>query len=375
MALLDMAYKNKVDCVVVHVNYHKRNTAERDRLIVTQYCEKAAIPCFVFDAPNGSGNFQDYARRYRYEKFSAIAQKHGALGVLVAHHLNDDIETYVMQKMRNSQVTHFGLRDSTVIFEIRVDRPLLKIKKRDLEIYCEENKITYGIDESNASDDYLRNRIRKQIDSTDFKTLHEEMDLRNAQLNTFRETQADLLQKTAIPLDDFAALTYPLYFLQVWIRSHVSLKALSEDHLEELYRQIKTSPAFKQNLGSWRLIKQYGQISLLPEPLSYTYSLKEPSELKTPFFEILLEAADQHNFEVYDSDFPLTIRNALQGEIYLIDQKEHKLSRWFISHKIPQEERESWPVVLNSQGEVIHIFRIRIPRRVNTYKTRLYMIK
>jgi len=375
MALLDLANANRVDCLVVHVNYHKRDTADRDMTIVTEYCTNKNIPCFVFDAPKGTGNFQDFARRYRYEKFAEIVQNHHALGVLVAHHLNDDIETFVMQKMRNSQVTHYGLSDTTTLFGVRIDRPLLAFGKRDLESVCEDKEIRYGLDESNTSDDYLRNRIRKQTDHENLEDLLEEKNQMNLQLQTFRDQHVDLLQKTSIPLTTFSTLSFPLYFLQHWIRSQVPLKSLSEDHLEELYRQIQTSASFKQSLGSWRLIKQYGQISVLPEPKSYTYSLKEAADLKTPAFEILTKAQEQHGFDVVDSDFPITIRNARNGETYLIHETVHKLSRWFISHKIPQAERESWPVVVNCQGEVIHIFRIRIPRRVNTHKTRLYMIK
>jgi tRNA(Ile)-lysidine synthetase-like protein len=375
MALLDLAHSNDVGCIVVHVNYHHRDSADRDMKIVTEYCTKHELPYFVFDAPQGSGNFQDFARRYRYEKFREVVLKEEALGVLVAHHLNDDIETYVMQKMRNSQVTHYGLSERTTLFGVRVDRPLLKFQKKDLVGYFRDSGIAYGLDESNDSDEYLRNRLRKEISVNEIPLLEVEKNEKNLELDEFRKSHLDLLQKTSIPMDDFSALPFPLYFLQHWIRTHIPLKSLSEDHLEELYRQIQTSPAFKQVLGSWRLIKQYGQISVLPEPKSYTYSLKEASDLKTPFFEILTQAQDQHGFDVFDSDFPLTIRNAQYKETYLIDETVHKLSRWFISHKIPSGERESWPVVLNCQGEVIHIFRIRIPRRVNTHKTRLYMIK
>ena len=375
MALLDMAHQNQVNCIAVHVNYHKRDSALRDQRIVIDYCTKNHIPCFVFDAQEGSGNFQDYARRFRYQNFAEVVAEQKAEGVLVAHHLNDDVETFVMQKMRDSSVIHYGLSASTRLFDVRVDRPLLSLKKSQLQAYCVQHALPYGIDESNLSDDYLRNRIRKQIQEEKIDELITEKKNRNLQLETFRKDHLALLEKTTIPMETFSSLSYPLYFLQHWLRKQIPLKVLSEDHLEELYRQIQTSPAFKQNLGSWRLIKQYGQISVLPAPQSYTYSLRKPSDLKTPFFEIRTHAQEQHGFDVEDPDFPLTIRNAQNGESYLIDGKTHKLSRWFISHRIPLNERECWPVIVNAHGEIIHIFRIRIPRSVNTRKTRLYVLK
>lgn len=375
MALLDMAFTQKVHCIAVHINYHKRESADRDMTIVTNFCTQNKIPVLIFDALNGTGNFQDYARRFRYEKFKAVVEKHKAKGVLVAHHLNDDAETYVMQKMRNSQVTHYGLSESTMIFGVRVDRPLLKLTKQALMEYCENQNISYGIDESNESDDYLRNKVRKQLAGSSITELLDEKETKNQQLQTFRETHASLLKKSTLSLEEFYTLPYPLYFLGHWIRQQLSVKALSEDHLEELFRQIQTSLGFKQSLQSGRFIKQYGQISVLPDPKSYTYILKDAVSLKTPFFEILTQAQDQHAFEVVEGDYPLTIRSAQPNEVYFIGEEAHKLSRWFISHKIPQEERETWPVVLNCHGEAIYIFRIKLPRRVNTHKTRLYMIK
>ena len=375
MALLDLANQTGVRCIAVHINYHKRDSADRDLRIVQDYCVKHAVPCVVFDAPEKEGNFQDFARRFRYEKFAEVVKSQNATGVLVAHHRNDDLETFVMQKQRNSAVTHYGLSDSTELFGIRVDRPLLEFTKQDLIEYCESQGITYGIDETNVSDDYLRNRIRKQLEDENLDALSAEKDKLNAALDDFRKSHQDLLQQNTLSMETFTELPYPLVFLQHWIRTQLPMKALSDEHLEELLRQIQSSPAFKHPLGNGRLIKQYGQISVLPLPQSYNIFLKAPSNLKTPFFEIKTEAQEIHGFDVIDSDFPLTIRNASSSEQIVIKGKVSKLSRWFISHKIPQAQRESWPVVVNASGEVIHIFRIRIPRVLNTYKSRLYMLK
>ena len=50
MALLDMAFKSNVEIIVVHVNYHKRESALRDQMIVQEYCAENNIPCFVYDS-------------------------------------------------------------------------------------------------------------------------------------------------------------------------------------------------------------------------------------------------------------------------------------------------------------------------------------
>lgn len=378
MALLDMAYKAKVECFVVHVNYHKRDTADRDMNLVKGYCVQHAITCVVYDAPEGSGNFQDFARVYRYEKFAEVVKKHSAMGVMVAHHWLDDLETYMIQKQRRSQVTVYGLQERTMIKNIVVGRPLLTLKKEDLIEYCEKNKIEYGIDESNVSDDYLRNRVRKELLNLSQKELDdmvEEKAKDNEDLLSYQNKHSKHLALTTVEVSDFNCLEYPVLYLQLWIRKHTDLKVLSDDHLKEIHRQITQSSSLTIKLGSWRLIKQYGQISLLSQASSYTIVLTKPEEIKTAFFEIKLLAEEKHGFIVEPSDYPITIRNARQGETYLSQDVSHKLSRWFISHKIPQSERERWPVVVNCRNEVIHIARIRIDRHLYTSKSMLYMIK
>ena len=59
MALLDM-FKDKYELYVCHINYHKRESAKRDELIVRRYCKKNRIKCFVYDyIDSDGGNFQD----------------------------------------------------------------------------------------------------------------------------------------------------------------------------------------------------------------------------------------------------------------------------------------------------------------------------
>jgi tRNA(Ile)-lysidine synthase len=378
MALLDMAYKAKVVCFVVHVNYHKRDSADRDMNLVKVYCAQHDIPCVVYDAPEGSGNFQDFARVYRYEKFAEEVKKNNAMGVMVAHHWLDDLETYIIQKQRRSQVTFYGLQERTLINKNVVLRPILKLKKDDLIRYCEENRIEYGIDESNTSDDYLRNRLRKELFGYSQKELNELVEEKtkdNEDLRSYQVKHIKHLKQTSVLVNDYNCLEYPVLFLQLWIRKHTDLKVLSEDHLKEIHRQITQSSSLKIKLGSWRLLKQYGQISLLSVPSSYTIVLTKPESIKTAFFEIKLLAEEKHGFIVEPSDYPITIRNANKGETYPLDGLPHKLSRWFISHKIPQCERECWPVVVNCRNEVIHIARIQIDRHLYTSKSKLYMIK
>ena len=109
MALLDM-YRSKKKVVVCHINYHKRKTAKRDENIVKKYCNKYSIPFYKFDYKNNKkGNFQKLARDFRYDCFKKVCDKEKIKVVYVAHQMDDNIETYLMQIKRNTSVNCYGI--------------------------------------------------------------------------------------------------------------------------------------------------------------------------------------------------------------------------------------------------------------------------
>ena len=71
MALLSAAIKEKLNIVVAHVNYRKREAAITEQQELTKFCDERNIKLYVLDLLNvkEEGNFQDWARRKRYEFF------------------------------------------------------------------------------------------------------------------------------------------------------------------------------------------------------------------------------------------------------------------------------------------------------------------
>ena len=84
--------------VAAHVNYRKRSTADRDMNGVQRYCERFSIPfaCKIVDEYPESCNFQDYARQLRYAYYREISDMYQCEGVMVAHQLDDHLETYLL---------------------------------------------------------------------------------------------------------------------------------------------------------------------------------------------------------------------------------------------------------------------------------------
>src|SRR5437763_9346486 len=96
MFLLDKMRLEGFNLVVAHVNYKKREDSDYDEKLVRNYCQKYALPCEVYQGKNfeysSISNFQDRARKIRYDFFQKLADKYLTKYIIVAHHLDDHLE-------------------------------------------------------------------------------------------------------------------------------------------------------------------------------------------------------------------------------------------------------------------------------------------
>lgn len=380
MALLDLAFKSNLDIYVLHVNYHKRESALRDQMIVQEYCVKNNIPCFVYDSPDFKGNFQDNARIFRYTKIKELVNQVSAQGVLVAHHKDDDLETLIFQIKRNSKVAYYGLSHSTHIFGIRVDRPLLSYTKKELVDYCHNNSINYGIDESNHSLVYTRNKIRFELNElkpNEIDELYKIKNEYNQKRDSFIQTFDKLLNQTSISHNIYISLSHNRnWFLLEWLRYQTDVKALSDKFILELDRQLVNAKSVKLRLSKqYRLIKQYDMIQIIEEMEDYKYRVNINQTLDERIKLSYEKKSGYTKVQISKDSFPLTItnlrscRNSLQSNIYT------KLSRWFIKNKIPIQDREMWPLVFNHKNELIYILDVGYEHGVSTDTMDCYMLK
>jgi tRNA(Ile)-lysidine synthase len=105
---------------------------------------------------NKGESIEEAARKLRYEALNTV--KFDLLAT--AHHLNDNIETIIINLLRGS-----GLKGMCGIPIIRdnIIRPLLKLSKKQILKFCNENNLEFVTDSTNESDDYVRNLIRHKI--------------------------------------------------------------------------------------------------------------------------------------------------------------------------------------------------------------------
>ncbi|AJY74950.1 tRNA lysidine(34) synthetase TilS [Paenibacillus beijingensis] len=123
-------------------------------------CESAAIDVPAYIEETGM-NLQAAARLLRYRFLHESAARLGASRIALAHHADDQAETVLMRVLRGTSTSGLaGIPLRRREKNVELIRPLLRMYKKELIRYCEDNSISYYVDSSNEKRDYFRNEIR-----------------------------------------------------------------------------------------------------------------------------------------------------------------------------------------------------------------------
>ena len=149
-----------------HVNHGLRGeSADRDEAFVRTECTRLGVPLRVFHAAEMADEVglpsehagEDWARRLRYACFARLCGE-GIDVVATAHTANDQAETLLLRLARGT-----GLHGAAGIRPKRgcYLRPLLELTRADTEAFCRAAGQPWVTDETNATDAYARNRVRR----------------------------------------------------------------------------------------------------------------------------------------------------------------------------------------------------------------------
>ncbi len=368
MALLDLLIKKKLNLVVCHCNYHTRSESDTEEVLVRDFCKKYNVKfevhsCFYDES---KGNFEAWARVERYTFFREMFEKYNAQGVFIAHHVDDLLETYLMQKQRGSIVSYFGLKEESNIFSIAVYRPLLKYSKEELVSYCEENKIPYSIDVTNLLDVHLRNRIRNQnlknMSKEDKEKLIEEINKENAYYQEKLKQIDKFFSLERIDINEFLFLNEfqrQVIIFNLIVKKIPSLiNKISYYRINELIRILFCSKASSQAQlnDEYYFSKEYDYFTIrkYEDNEDYSYILEEPGVLDTKEFSCDF-SIDTSFLKITNDSYPLTFRNVKDGDEVKIGEQVKKVNRILIDEKIPYIHRKHYPVVLDKKGKIVYI--------------------
>ena len=356
MALLDQLNKQGKDIVVAHVNYKHRDTADRDEKIVKEYCKKYDIPVRVLYPVHEKGNFQAWARDVRYAFFEEVADEFDTKLLYVAHQMDDVIETYLFQKNRNMICDWYGLKEKSVRHGYQIVRPLLNFTKSELQQYCNDNGVSFGIDESNLTNHYTRNVIRHtQIEKMDRKE-KEEWILKIQNENDFwqikREGMEEFFKNWNKNVDALLNQKEAWLYLDTFL-FHSLCHHFSRKYMEELCAQLKGNVLIE--IEDHLLERHNEKLYLMPKPQDVYYTLNELEYKDYKEFSIMNQGQTIESLSVEASDFPLVVRHVKVNDVISMRFGNKNVHRFFVNRKICKIYRKYWLVVENNAGKVIFV--------------------
>ena len=200
MVLVNLFKQLNYDIGVAHCNFQLReNESDADESFVVVVCKSYSIPIPVyikkFDTKKYSKkkkiSIQIAARELRYNWFYEQLENLKFDYILTAHHLDDALETFIINLSRGTGLDGLiGIPSQND----KIIRPLLPFSREEIEKYAKENNLKWREDSSNASDKYLRNKIRHHIVPV-LKEINPNF------LDSFQKTQKNLIQAQSIVSD------------------------------------------------------------------------------------------------------------------------------------------------------------------------------
>ncbi len=167
VALLDALSAGGFRCVAAHCNFHLRGEeSDRDCRYASALAQRLGVEIHVrdFDVPayeKQHGVSTEMAcRELRYEWFERLRAEIGCDVIAVAHHRDDNVETFFLNLLRGtgiSGLTGMAYRNGNIV------RPMLDCSRAEVEEYLAERGIEYVTDSTNLENEFKRNRLRNII--------------------------------------------------------------------------------------------------------------------------------------------------------------------------------------------------------------------
>lgn len=390
---------------IAHCNFQLRgDEALSDQQFVKDLANEIGVPfhTIIFDtkkyAVEKKISIQMAARELRYQWFAELAQQSGYVVIALAHHQNDTIETILLNLTRGTGIAGLhGIlpKNGSIV------RPLMFLKRDDIQDIVKTENLTYVEDSSNSSVKYARNKIRLEV-IPKLKELNPALeDTFERNLKHFRgleillEQKLDELRKSMlifhgedihISIDEVKKLQPQFLLLYGLLQDYGFNESTVEDIISSLDKhsgRVFGSPGFMLLLDRDKLILAKRQ-AVSSETVLIT---KDQHDVKFNDYRLNilhddspLIIKDNPMAVSIDTDlliYPLTLRHWSEGDHFypLGMETRQKLSDFFVHQKVPLHEKPKIPLLVNGNDEIIWIGGYRPDDRYKvTSKTKKVII-
>ena len=422
-ALKNLMNELKVTLIVAHVNHGLRGEfACRDEKFVKELSAKLGLPCYTTKvdtakvAKREKLSIEEAGRTLRRDFFQKVKAKTGSNKIALAHHINDNVETLLMNLSRGS-----GLRGVSGMKPINGDyiRPLLCLTKGEVEEELNNKGIPFCIDETNEDNGYARNRVRNKVipylEKVNSKAVLHMNDvmihLREVEEFIEKKVMEELCQ--AVEKQDTSVIinnkitTLPIVIQKEMIKrvvEEISEKRqnFSGIHIKQIQELFSQQVGRRLNLP-YRLVvsREYQGVRIQQksekgtsregigdikkkvnrgEKAKEKIVIKVPGTTKIPAFNLTIECrfipeeeknSYEPSYSLYTKSIDydimksgLSLRSRESGDRITIDKKgsRQKLKSLFINEKVPSEERDNIPLLVDG-NEVVWIIGYRMNKK------------
>lgn len=395
-----------LNLVVAHLNHCLRPEALQEADGVGKIASALSLPFEVrtVDIRNFKKKHaiseEEAGREARYDFLFETARKYKASRIALGHHLDDQAETVLLNVIRGTGVDGLaGMLPRRTRGDIYLIRPLLCLRRSEIESYCDDNNLQPFTDSSNLETNYTRNRLRLElipqlqmqynprIREALFRLGALAADDRIFLQNLARKkyySLARFINRETI-LDRQALLNLPPALqgrvLRHALRKHVSVKGVSSLHIGQLLDLAKSGRAGSQLTlpGKSSAYFSYKHLVIRTAPDPKQKELK-PLVLQIPGTVLLSEG---HKIsacitDVSELSWPppayrayldldkipsssLIVRSRMPGDRFHPQGAPgaKKLKDFLIDQKVPFYRRESLPLV-TAEENIIWVAGIRI---------------
>lgn len=386
MALLYIMnqFKEKIGFKIIcaHVNHNKRKESNDEQKKLEKYCNDNNIIFECIKIENwGDDNFHNEARTVRYNFFEEIVTMYSARYLMTAHQGDDLIETILMRIVRGSTLKGYSGFSRIVNKENYIlVRPLITVTKAELEDFDNRNNIWYAIDSSNNEDHYTRNRYRHNI-LPFLKKEDPNVHKKFLKYSTILLENSEYIENEAnkyfnkvfnngnLNIDKFTQLEKVLQNKIIYsILEKIygdDLFVICDAHVELIFNLINSnrSNSIVHLPNNLIVIKSYNELVFTyDDEQTDEYEIEISNMVSLPNGKIIEKVPDSsdtsnNTIRLYSGDisFPLYVRNKRNGDKIEVKGMNgtKKISDIFTDEKIKTSDRNSWPVVLDSENNII----------------------
>jgi tRNA(Ile)-lysidine synthase len=404
VTLLHLINRFGNELAIAHCNFNLRGEeSDEDEQFVRKLAEENGIKCFVSSfatsdyALEKGISIEMAARKLRYDWFEKIRKQGQYDLIVVGHHLDDVLETFILNLSRGTGIRGLsGIKPKTGY----VVRPMLFANRNEIETYADANELAYRFDSSNDDVHIKRNKVRHQIlplleelnpsfRNNLQRTIQNLNQTEAVFLNKIEEVRAQIMEEegswTTIDKGKLNLLSPVSIYLFELLRPFQFNAVTVENIIELLYG----NPGNQFFSATHRLVIDREKLIITPieTPNQELYYIEkdqekvfDPIELSVSIESHLpgYKIPDSNEIAVFDLEkvnFPLVIRKWQIGEYFcpLGMKGLKKLSDFFIDEKFSIPEKENaW--VISSDNKIMWIVGKRIDDRFKvTRSTRLIL--